>query len=198
MMLMEQTQVPSAALPVAEFKDHLRLGTGFGDDGVQDGVLETFLRAAMAAVEARTNKVLIIRDYTYTLSAWRDLGAQGLPVAPVSAITAFVITDRLGAQTTIDPAKYVLEQDMHRPRLVSTGFVLPQIPVAGQARIEFTAGFANAWGDLPADLAQAVMLLASHYYEHRHETAVGEVTMPFGVNALLERYRNIRLFGGRL
>ena len=54
MMLMEQSQVPLAVLPVAQFKDHLRLGTGFGDDGVQDGVLETYLRAALAAASRAT------------------------------------------------------------------------------------------------------------------------------------------------
>ncbi|WP_417245929.1 head-tail connector protein [Celeribacter sp.] len=197
MMLMEQTQMATAALPVAEFRDHMRLGTGFDDDGVQDGGLETFLRAAIAAVEGRTGKVLISRDFLYTLRAWRDLGAQVLPVAPVTAINSFVIVDRTGVETTIDAAKYMLEQDMQRPRLVSTGFVLPQIPVAGEARIAFTAGFAIRWSDLPADLAQAVFLLAAHYYEHRHETAVGEALMPFGVRTLLERYRTLRLFGGR-
>ncbi|WP_417252939.1 head-tail connector protein [Celeribacter sp.] len=197
MMLMEQTQMATAALPVAEFRDHMRLGTGFDDDGVQDGGLETFLRAAIAAVEGRTGKVLISRDFLYTLRAWRDLGAQVLPVAPVTAINSFVIVDRTGAESTIDAAKYMLEQDMQRPRLVSTGFVLPQIPVAGEARIAFTAGFATRWSDLPADLAQAVFLLAAHYYEHRHETAVGEALMPFGVRTLLERYRTLRLFGGR-
>lgn len=197
MMLTEQSQTPLAVLPVAEFNDHLRLGTGFGDDGVQDGILETCLRAAMAAIEARTGKVLITRDFVWTLSAWRDLGSQTLPVAPVTALTALVIIDRLGAEAVVDPAKYILDQDTHRPRIVSSGFILPQIPVAGLARIEFTAGFGAAWGDLPADLAHAVMLLAAHYYEHRHETATNDGGMPFGVSTLVERYRNVRLFGGR-
>jgi uncharacterized phiE125 gp8 family phage protein len=194
MMLMEQSQVPLAVLPVAQFKEHLRLGTGFGDDGVQDGVLETYLRAALAAVEARTDKVLIERDFAWTVTAWRDLGAQTLPV---STITALVIVDRLSAETVIDAGRYLLDKDTHRPRIVSSGFVLPSVPVAGQARIEFTAGYGPTWGDLPADLAHAVMLLAAHFYEHRHETAVSAGAMPFGVNMLLERYRNVRLFGGR-
>lgn len=197
MMLMEQSQVPLAVLPVAQFKEHLRLGTGFGDDGVQDGVLETYLRAALAAVEARTDKVLIERDFVWTVTAWRDLGAQTLPVAPVSTITALVIVDRLSAETVIDAGRYLLDKDTHRPRIVSSSFVLPSVPVAGQARIEFTAGYGSTWGDLPADLAHAVMLLAAHFYEHRHETAVSASAMPFGVNMLLERYRNVRLFGGR-
>ncbi len=95
MMLVEQTTVPTEALPVAQFKDHLRLGTGFADDGVQDNVLESYLRAAMAAIEARTGKILITRSFTWTLTAWRDLSTQALPVGPVSAITQLTITDRL-------------------------------------------------------------------------------------------------------
>ena len=53
------------------------------------------------------------------------------------------------------------------------------------------------WGGLPDDLAQAVMLLAAHYYEYRDDTALGEGCMPFGVSSLIERYRRVRLgFGG--
>ena len=40
------------ALPVAEFRDHLQLGSGFADDGMQDSVLIAQLRAALAAVQA--------------------------------------------------------------------------------------------------------------------------------------------------
>lgn len=63
MMLNEETTVPDAALPVEEFKAHLRLGSGFGNDTVQDAVLVSFLRAAIAAVEVRTGKALIERDF---------------------------------------------------------------------------------------------------------------------------------------
>lgn len=85
-MLIEQTTVPALALPIAKFKDHLRMGTGFADDAVQDAVLESYLRSAMAAVEARTGKVLIERSFMWSLTAWRALGEQAFPVAPVTAI----------------------------------------------------------------------------------------------------------------
>ncbi|GGD40588.1 head-tail connector protein [Sinisalibacter lacisalsi] len=195
MMLVEQTTVPGAALPVADFKHHLRLGTGFADDGVQDTVLEAFLRAAISAIEARTGKALIARDFSWTLTAWRDLGAQALPLAPVSALTTLTITDRLGGEEVVDPSRYRLELDQHRPRLVATGFTLPVIPVGGSAVIGFTAGFGPAWGDVPADLAQAVFLLAARFYEDRG-TGQGEAEMPAGVAALIARYRPVRLFGG--
>ena len=65
MMLIEETTVPDAALPVAEFRDHLQLGSGFSDDALQDPVLGVFLRAAMAAIEARVSKILIERNFSF-------------------------------------------------------------------------------------------------------------------------------------
>lgn len=196
MMLVEQTTVPGTALPVAQFKDHLRLGTGFADDAVQDGVLESYLRAAMAAIEARTGKVLIARSFSWTLSAWRDLSAQALPVAPVTSITSLTINDRQGRAEVIAPERYYLEPDMHRPRLVASGFCLPAIPVGGTAVIVFEAGFSASFDGLPADLRQAMLLLAAHYYEHRNDASSEKGEMPYGTTALIERYRNVRLFGG--
>ncbi len=193
MMLVEQTPVPSAALPVAQFKDHLRLGSGFADDAVQDVVLEAHLRAAMAAIEARTGKALITRAYGWPLTAWRDLGAQVLPVAPVSAITGLSIFDRLDAEEVVNPSRYRLAPDRHRPRLVATGFCLPTIPVGGRAVIGFDAGFGPAWDDVPADLRHATLMLASRFYEARGGDA-GEV--PGEVVALIQPWRVMRLFGG--
>lgn len=112
MMLVEETTVPTSALPVAEFKDHLRLGSGFSDDGVQDAVLENYLRAAMAAIEARTGKILIEREFSWTLTAWRDDRRQPLPVAPVNAISSVTLLDMQGQETAMDPDRWYLEPDM--------------------------------------------------------------------------------------
>lgn len=196
MMLVEQTTVPGAALPVAEFKDHLRLGTGFADDGLQDAVLENTLRATIAAIEARTGKVLIEKDYTWTLTGWRDACRQPLPLAPVSIVTSIRIVDRLGIEALVDPSRYQLERDGHRPQLWAVGGSLPSVPLAGSVEIEFAAGFGPAWCDLPADLAHAVMLLGGHYYDNRNATGIDGGTMPFGVATLIERYRNVRILGG--
>ena len=63
MMLTEETPVPSLALPVEEMKDHLRMGSGFADDGLQDGLIEAYLRAALAAIEGRIGKMLFQRRF---------------------------------------------------------------------------------------------------------------------------------------
>lgn len=194
-MLVEQTAVPTEALPVTEFRDHLRLGSGFSDDGVQDAVLEGYLRSALAAIEARTGKMLLARRFCWTLTGWRELGRQALPVAPVTEITELKLVDRHGNETVIAPEKYRLQIDSQRPKLVSCTLHLPLVPMHGQAEITFTAGFGPSWDDVPADLCQAVYLLAAHYYENRSAVLAGEVPMPFGVSLLIDRYRTIRLFG---
>lgn len=149
MMLIEQTPIADADLPVEAFKAHLRLGSGFGTGETQDAVLASFLRAAIAAVEGRTGKALLMRMFALTLGHWTTDCGQVLPVAPVSA--------------------------------------------KGSVVVHFEAGFAAAWEGVPSDLRQAVLMLAAHYYEYRHETRLGDGCMPFGVSSLIERYRPLRI-----
>ena len=195
MMLVEQTSVPSAALPVDEFKEHLLLGTGFTGSSLQDPVLENYLRAAISAIEARTGKVLLEKQYTWSLSAWRSPCRQALPRAPISTIAEVRVAYGQGAVEVVPAARYRLEQDTHRPALLATGSHLPVIPRLGLAEVDFTAGFGPVWADIPPDLEQAVMLLAAHFYENRN-AAAGENVMPFGVSSLIQPYRNVRILGG--
>jgi len=195
MTLTEITPIPLAALPLAELRDHLRLSSGFADDATQDGLLEQYLRAAIATVEGRVARSLFLRGYSLRLSRWRDGYAQALPVAPVTALQSVTMLDASGAQTLVDPARYRLDADGARPRLEAAGTALPGIPTGGAVVIDFSAGFGADWSDIPADLRQAVLLLAAQYYEGRE--AGGSADMGFGVRALLERWRDLRL-GGRV
>jgi len=196
MMLIEETTVPDTALPVTQFKAHLRLGTGFGEETLQDDVLKGFLRAAMAAIEARTGKVLIARDFAWTVQDWRQPEGQVLPVAPVTAVTAVTLMDTGGTETVVNAGAYRLEPDTQFPKLRPVGACLPTIPTGGSANVQFVAGLAADWGALPADLGQAVLLLAAHYYEYRSETGLGDGCMPFGVTSLIQRYRAMRVSVG--
>lgn len=198
MMLVELTSVPDVALPLAPFKDHLRLASGFSDDGTADAGLLGYLSAAVAAIEGRTGKVLIERDFRWTITDWRDAQRQPLPLAPVNAVIQMVQVDRRDTQAVVPDARYRLVPDHQRPMLCATGATLPAVPVGGEVRVDLMAGFGPEWSDLPADLAQAVLLLAAHFHEYRHEVALKGGSMPYGVTALIERYRTVRLFmGGR-
>lgn len=193
MKLTETTTLLAADIPVAEFSGFMRLGSGFADDGSQDVLLETVLRAAMGAIEARIGKILIARGFNWQIYVWRrDRSAQVLPVAPVNAISQIVMIDDLGVSTPVNVADYRLEFDTARPRIVPTKGNLPEVPVNGSTVISFDAGY-GIWLDVPADLRQAVFLLAANYYENRNDLGKAAGQMPFGVAALLEPYRDIRL-----
>jgi uncharacterized phiE125 gp8 family phage protein len=195
MMLTEETPVPSAALPVEEMKDHLRLGSGFAADGLQNGLIESQLRAAMAAIEGRIGKMLFRRRFVWMLECWRGVD-QALPVAPVAGITSVTLIDAAGVEVAVAPGTYRLVPDLHRPRLAGRGTTLPAIPADGMVRIVFDAGFGPAWSDLPVDLRQAVLLLSGEYYEHRHDDGAEAAGLPFGVVTLIERWRTVRILGG--
>ncbi len=195
MILSEETKVPLAALPVQAFKAHLHLGTGFAESAVQDAVLEGYLRAALAAIEGRTGKALISREFSYRVFTWRDVEGQTLPLAPVGQILEMSLIDVDDELTIVPAERYRLCADDQRPRVVPRGSQLPTIPTGGYAEIFFTAGYAETWEELPSDLAQAVMMLASYYYEYRDQSAGGMDVFPFGVNGLIERFRTVRSFG---
>ena len=195
MILHETTPVPDSALPLEAFKAHLRLGTGFGEASLQDAVLLAFLRASVAAVESRIGKALLQRDYDWHLSAWPAVVT--LPVAPVQTVVQVALVSPTGAETEVPAATYSLAPDSHVPRLVPLASGWPSIATGGSVVLRFTAGFGAVWDDLPADLAQAVFLLAAHYYEYRDETRLHAGCMPFGVVSLLDRYRVPRLGLGR-
>ena len=196
MMLIEQTAVPDEALPVQELKDHLRLGTGFSDDGMQDALIRGYLRAAMAAIEGRTGKALIARRFQLVLEDWRTPTDQALPLAPVSAVVSVTLVDVALVAVLVDPARYRLVQDTHRPRLTGVGYLLPTVPVEGRIEVVFDAGFGAAWANVPPDLGQAVLLLAAEYYDRRNELGDGVAGLPHAVQALIEKWRTVRVLGG--
>lgn len=197
MMLIEQGGVPQAALPLQTLRDHLRLGSGFADDSFQDGLLEGLLRAAMAAVEGRTSKILLSRSFVLTLDDWRDASEQALPVSPVSAVGSVTLFDIAGVAAVVAADRYRLVRDLHRPKLAATGTVLPAVPEGGRVEVVFQAGFGAGWEQVPPDLGQAVILLAAEYYEMRHEAGQREGGgLPLAVQVLIERWRTVRLLGG--
>lgn len=196
MMLFDETTVASAVLPVQAMKDHLRLGTGFADDSLQDALVEGYLRAAVATIEARIGKVLLARRFRLVLEDWRAPEEQTLPVAPVTAIVSVNVFDRAGNATLVAPSTYRLVADFQRPKVAAVGVLLPAVPSDGRAEVRFDAGYATTWAGVPADLAQAVFLLAAEFHERRLEADGRPAGLPHTVVALIDRWRTVRVLGG--
>jgi uncharacterized phiE125 gp8 family phage protein len=197
MTLTELTSLPSTAFPLQAMKDHLRLGSGFSDDGLQDALVESHLRAATVAIEGRIGKVLLQRQFKLVLQDWRSLDEQPLPLAPVSSLISVTLVDAAAVETVVDPERYRLVADLQRPKLVAAGILLPTVPNEGQIEVIFDAGFGADWADVPPDLAQAVLLLAAEFYENRHDQQQRSFGLPATVQMLIERWRTVRVLGGR-
>ena len=198
MLLIEETAPAATALPVAALRHHLRLGSGFemADDPAEDNALAGFLRAAIATIEARTGKVLLTRRFRMQLDDWRDRLGQSLPLAPVIEVERIEIDDGKGVATELAPENWRLIQDSQRPMILPAGVILPHVPRTGSVIITFRAGFGDSWDKVPPDLAQAVMMLAARYHEDRSFEG-SPSAMPFGVSALIERWRAVRTLAGR-
>ncbi|AUH63130.1 head-tail connector protein [Paracoccus zhejiangensis] len=198
MLLIEETAPTAEALPVAQLRAHLRLGSGFGlaDDEAESAALAGFLRAAIATIEGRTGKVLLTRRFVMRLDDWRDRLGQTLPLAPVIAVERIEIEDGQGTVTELPAESWRLIGDLQRPMILPAGVILPHVPRLGSVAVTFMAGFGDSWDRVPADLAQAVLMLAAQFYEDRSSGAA-KSALPFGVSALIERWRAVRTLAGR-
>ena len=192
-MLVELTTIPAGALPTDQFRDHLRLGTGLGPVTEPDAALDWALRAAMAAIEARTGKILIEREFQWTVTRWGGVAEATIPCAPVSAISEVRLVAREGTVTLLTPGRIGLRPHGASPAVTAQGATLPVIPMGGYAQLGLVAGYGPDWSDIPGDLRQAVLLLAAHFHDYRHDVSVGQSSLPYSVNALLQPYQPMRL-----
>ena len=192
MMMVELTSVPAAALPISDLSDHLRLSSGFADDGSQDAQLEACLRSALAAIEARINKAVFRRQFVLTMMAWASDNSHPLPIAPVAQIDAVTLITREGVVSTADVSAMQVQPDAHRPRLVATASRLPTAGAGGTIEVTFTAGYSADWDNVPADLKHALLALGAEFYNR--ETGA-QLHMSPHVMGLIEPYRQLRLRG---
>lgn len=191
-MLREIETPGSAAVSLEAFAAHLRLPEGFG--GEAPGALETYARAATAAVEAMTGLALISRRVLWTVTRWGNGRCERVPVAPVERVNAVTRVLADGSWEAVDLSAVWLRPDDLRPMLSGArGGSLPAVPRDGRVEVELLAGFGATPDAVPAELRQAVMLLGAHYHEQRHVTADPERAAPYGVAALVARWREVRL-----
>lgn len=177
MDLTETAPLDASALPVDELAGHLRLGTGFADDGLETPAVESAIRAGLAVVERRTGRALIARSFV-----WRPVrSAAAVPLIPVASVDAVeVVAD--GARTAANGWRLTGEW--------MSG--LPDAAQGGAVEVGLTLGY-GAWVDVPADLRQAAILIGAAFYEARG-AAVPE--MPGAAAMLMAPWRRLRVGGG--
>ncbi len=177
-------------LTVAEAKAHLRL-----DTSAEDVLIASLILTSRLHIEAALGLALITQSWQLQLDAWPDGKALALPLHPVSAVTAVLMTAYDGTATTLATSATVFDPGPPA-RIVRTGPGWPTITAAANGiSIRFTAGFGPTPADVPAPIRQAMLLLVAHWYEHRDPIEIGEpdTAIPKAVSDLLRPYRRPRL-----
>ena len=195
MILSETHPIPPESLQVEALKAHLRMGSGFAEDTLQEPVLLSFLRAAVTAIESRISQILVQREFLWEAPSHMVKGdTLRFPIRPVRSIQKIAALDRAEVST-------ILPTDSYQFHYFGEQQILQLMPLDGAVpmtylismRVGLHAGLCSA----PADLLQAVMLLAAHFYEYREDTNLTGGCMPFGVSSLIERYRPCRIYAGQ-
>lgn len=180
---MDGPAFPPAA--IADARDAARAHLRISGDG-EDALIERLAATALALGEAFTGTAWIARDWTDALPvsrAWQMLG-----VAPVTAIGSVEGLPAEGSAFALPVDGYAIDIDAS-----GQGWVRVVAPgIAGRVRVTLSAGAAAGWGDLPPPLAQGVVLLIAHLFEHRE----ADTAPPAAVSALWRPWRRMRLNAG--
>lgn len=187
MTLMLMSGAANEPVTLEEARAHLRL-----DMEAEDTLLRAFLTAARVALEAQTRRAFVTQSWRLILDAW-PAAVVTLPMAPVSAITGVTMNDA-GAPRVVAPSLYDTALEGDAPRLVANGIWPAPSRRVGGIHIDFTAGYGEA-GDVPAPLRQAILLLATHWFENREPVSIGDKAgeLPLSVSALIAPYRLVHL-----
>jgi uncharacterized phiE125 gp8 family phage protein len=171
---------PAAAVEAVRdaAKAHLRIA---GSN--EDAALAAQAGTALALCEAFTGRALILRAFSEMLGAsgaWQRL--SGSPVAVIEEVEGVPAE---GSAFALPVSGYAVDIDAS-----GDGWVRVPLPgAAGRVRVTYSAGLANDWSEVPAALAQGVVLLAAHLFEVR---GIGGAP-PVAVAALWRPFRRMRL-----
>lgn len=160
------------------------------DGADSDGDLTDYIAAARANVEAMTGTRLITQTLDLYCDGFDDLSR--LPVAPVQSITEITYVDGDGATQTLDPAIYEARLFGLSPKiLLAYGRAWPTTREGSLVTVTAVVGYGDAGEDVPQDVAHALKLLVSQWFDNRAPINVGNIVndLPNTVPALLANHR---------
>lgn len=176
-------ETPPAASPVllAEVQAYLRL-----EEEAEIPVLERLVQAAATAVERHCRRALMRQGFVYRLPRW-PVSAVRLPRPPLVSVDDVSVQQADGVWQSVAPTDYLADP------LAEPGLLIPTAGVAVQrhrgVRVRYTAGYGEDWNKVPQPLRQAVIMAASHWFDHRDQADA----LPPGVLRLIAGYRIVGL-----
>ena len=135
----------------------------------EDVILDAMLAAAVEHIEGQTGQLFARREVRQPL-----YGLDFLNFGPVEGDVAIEWSDAAGVQSEV--------------ATIVRGRVSRRYPCNAVA--VYQAGYADP-EQVPKDLLVAALLLAGNWDANREASAEGATPLPFGVAALIDRYRRV-------
>lgn len=169
------TSAGPAAEPftTAEMKNRLKIDSDITAD---DTLVDDLVKAARQYVENYLDTSLINQVITEKITYWPNV--IKLSVNPVASVTSIVYTDENGDPQTLATNQYVVDNSgklttIHRAKDVTWPEVYME---RNNITITYVAGYGATSASIPADLRQAVALVAIDYYENRANGVQAQTT----------------------
>jgi uncharacterized phiE125 gp8 family phage protein len=190
-MALMLTSAPAVEpVTVNEAKAHLRV-----DGSAEDTLIASLILTSRLHIETALGLALITQSWRLTLDAWPAARELALPLRPLQAVDEVRVLSAGGDPTVVAASQYLIDVASVPPRLIRRSALPAPDEMAAGIEIDFTAGYGDGAGDVPAPIRQALLMLVAHWYEHRDPVEVGaaEASVPAPVGELLAPYRMMRL-----
>ena len=174
---------PPAAEPltVYEARAHLRLDE---TDTSEDAALGEAIQAAREAAEHETGRALLEQTWE-TTADYFPVGGIELGRPPVQSITSITYRDSAGAQQTLAPSAYTLDDTVQPAEAVP----VVAWPTGTDVRVRFVAGYGDTAAAVPAGIKRWMKLRIGTLYAQREDVSDKQLTPVPHTDRLLDPYR---------
>jgi uncharacterized phiE125 gp8 family phage protein len=181
---------PPQILTVADARAHLGL-----EETDRDAIIQRCISSAVSLLDGWTGLLTrCIGEQTWASyhSSFPADGVLWLPMNGAASINSVTYRDAAGAEQTLAPASYRLQEHARGSRLARpTSVTWPSTEGRADA-VTVVAVYGWPASEVPPDIIEALLLLTAHYFENRSAAAFGGGYghLPMGVDAIVERWRN--------
>lgn len=184
---------PPVAVPVAlgELKRHLRLTVDDHDETVQD-----CLDAAVELFDGRggcLGRALIDQTWALRMAGFPRHSIE-LPLPPLKSVSSIAYVNAQGVEVSLDPSSYLVHPHAYVGEVEPAPGRSWPTDLADRSdavTIEFVAGYGAQADKVPAQIRQAIRMIAIHNFRQPEPVIVGAQPheLPLGVRGIVERYR---------
>jgi uncharacterized phiE125 gp8 family phage protein len=156
----------------------------------EDGLINTWIRSARINAENYQRHSYITQRWQLTLNRFPgDTETLWLPRGPLQNLASISMTDSLGAITSFDITKFIVDTDTSTIKLIEDEEWNEFDITLNNIKIIYSTGYGSSTSDVPAYVADAIYVYVAYRYENR----LGETNMiPNVFYQILDEERSFR------